>query len=55
MKNQEDLLMAKKPTYEQLAQRIRELEKESAKRKQAEEKLHPMITIKTNLGSDLIY
>jgi PAS domain-containing protein len=31
--------MARKPTYEELEQRIREFEKESAKRKQAEEEL----------------
>ena len=31
--------MARKSTYEELEQRIREFEKESAKRRQAEEKL----------------
>ena len=31
--------MSGKPTYEELAQRIRKLEKESAKRKQAEKEL----------------
>ncbi len=31
--------MARKPTYEELEQKIRKLEKESARRKQAEEEL----------------
>ena len=31
--------MAKKPTYEELEQRVKELEKESAERKRAEEAL----------------
>ncbi len=31
--------MAKKPTYEELEQRVKELEKEVAKRKNAEESL----------------
>jgi PAS domain-containing protein len=32
--------MAKKPTYEELEQRVKELEKEAFKRKQVEEALH---------------
>ena len=31
--------MAKKPTYEELAQKVKELEKEAAELKRAEEKL----------------
>jgi two-component system cell cycle sensor histidine kinase/response regulator CckA len=37
--NQEDLPVAKKPTYEQMNQKIKNLEKESARHRQVEEKL----------------
>ena len=35
--------MARKPTYEELEQRVNELEKEASKRKQAEEALRKRI------------
>jgi DNA-binding CsgD family transcriptional regulator len=36
----EDILMARKPTYEELGQRLQELEEEASKRKLAEEAMH---------------
>jgi PAS domain S-box-containing protein len=48
----EDFLMVKKPTYEELEQKVKKLEKEIVERKYAEEKISQLSEIFNDLGPD---